>query len=438
MRIVVEDEVTPEANAMLQALYSRSAASVVDHLARVQERGFRKFMESYYVGYGHESIGDCGFTTIFIENVSILTCKAVQDSPLYFGQETSTRYLDFSQQGYSDPVSSEMSTSVIRGWLDLYAQVNAETLAELKATWPCPDGVKDGVWVKTLEARAFDIARGFLPAGIHSQLSWTTNLRQAADRLRDLSVYPLQETREVAARIRETLKDRYPGSFSHKDYPAQTAYRAMTAGEGAYYQGQPDHPAFAYVCTADRDGIDLLDRRIFTDRPKYEPLPRRAGSFASFECQFLLDFGSFRDLQRHRNGFCEMPLLTWTHGFHPWYLDSLPAATRAEVEPRIAELKALSEALVTSDAERQNYLPLGLLVPCRVVYDLRQMAYVAELRSGKTVHATLRTVAHRLHDAIKAEFPFVTLHCDLDASDLDAKRGTQDIRAANNAEPSST
>ena len=432
MRIVIEDEVAPEANAMLQALYSRSASSVVDHLARVQERGFRKFMESYYVGYGHESIGDCGFTTIFIEDVSILACKAVQDTPLYFGQETSTRYLDFSAQGFSDPVGSAASEAVIRGWLDLYAEVNAETLAELQATQPCPEGVKESVWAKTLEARAFDIARGFLPAGIHSQLSWTTNLRQAADHLRDLTVHPLSETRAVAAKILEDLKDRYPGSFSHKDYPAQSAYRAMTAGADAYYRGQADHPAFAYVCTADRAGIDMLDRRVFTDRPKYEPLPRRAGSYASFECLFLLDFGSFRDIQRHRNGFCEMPLLSWTHGFHPWYLESLPAPTRAAVEPRMEALRAEAEKLPATDQERQNYLPLGLLVPCRVVYDLRQMAYVAELRSGKTVHATLRTVAHRLHDAVKAEFPFVALHCDLEASELDARRGTQDIRPTSN------
>jgi len=428
MRVVIEDEVAPEANAMLQALYSRSAASVVDHLARVQERGFRKFMESYYVGYGHESIGDCGFTTIFIEDVSILTCKAVQDTPLYFGQETSTRYLDFSAQGYSDPVGTAASEAVIKGWLELYALVNAETLAELRATRPCPEGVKEGVWDKTLEARAFDIARGFLPAGIHSQLSWTTNLRQAADHLRDLAAHPLAETRAVAARILADLRERYPGSFSHKDYPEQTAYRALMAGEGAYYRGQSDHPAFAYVCTADREGVDLLDRRIFTDRPKYEPLPRRAGSYASFECQFLLDFGSFRDIQRHRNGFCEMPLLSWAHGFHPWYLDGLPAATRDAVEPRIAELRLAAERLAASEEERQNYLPLGLLVPCRVDYDLRQMVYVAELRSGKTVHATLRAIAHQLHDAVRAEFPFVALHCDLEASELDARRGTQDIR----------
>jgi thymidylate synthase ThyX len=51
-------------------------------------------METFYVGYGHASIADCGSTTIFIEGISILADKAIQDWQLYSGQETSTRYID--------------------------------------------------------------------------------------------------------------------------------------------------------------------------------------------------------------------------------------------------------------------------------------------------------------------------------------------------------
>ena len=71
-RIFVIDDQNPEDIAMMQALYSRSAASVTDHLAKVKAVGSGKFMESFYVGYGHESIGDCGSTTIFIEGVKSL------------------------------------------------------------------------------------------------------------------------------------------------------------------------------------------------------------------------------------------------------------------------------------------------------------------------------------------------------------------------------
>ncbi|AHC73345.1 hypothetical protein P856_107 [Candidatus Endolissoclinum faulkneri L5] len=429
MRILIEDGLKPEANSMLQALYSRSASSIIDHLSNVEDRGFEKFMEKYYVEYGHESIGDCGFTTIFIEEVSILTCKALQNTPLYFGQETSTRYINFSNNGYTDPVGTTKSKAIICEWIEIYTKVHSAILSKLTLAYPCPDGIKAEIWAKTLEARAFDISRGFLPAGVKSQLSWTTNLRQAADHLRTLSLHPLTETRETAAIILTKLKKKYPVSFSQKYRPEQSAYRAIISKLKTYYHTQQEnYPNFEYICDADRSAIDLLDPRIFTDRPKYEQLPRIVGSYASFECRFLLDFGSFRDIQRHRNGYCEMPLLTWLYGFHPWYINNIPESTMISIAPRIINLRKASNKLETTEEERQNYLPLGLLVPCRIVYDLRQMIYVAELRSSKTVHSNLRSIAHHFHKAVKTEFPFIRLHCDLERNTLDVRRGMQNIK----------
>src|SRR5882672_7702009 len=106
MDIHIFDEFSPETSAMMQALYSRSAKSVVHHALKAREKGADKFMASYYVGYGHSSIGDCGVTTLYLEDISLLACKAVQDNPLYSGQETSTRYIDFSTQRIHDPIGS--------------------------------------------------------------------------------------------------------------------------------------------------------------------------------------------------------------------------------------------------------------------------------------------------------------------------------------------
>ena len=65
--IVIVDNLNPGDNAMLQALYSRSAEGVEQHLETIKNTGSGKFMASYYVGYNHKSIGDCGSTTIYIE-----------------------------------------------------------------------------------------------------------------------------------------------------------------------------------------------------------------------------------------------------------------------------------------------------------------------------------------------------------------------------------
>ena len=63
--IFIVDDLAPEDVAMLQALYSRSGESVTTHLEKVKQSGSGKFMERFYVGYNHKSIGDCGSTTSF-------------------------------------------------------------------------------------------------------------------------------------------------------------------------------------------------------------------------------------------------------------------------------------------------------------------------------------------------------------------------------------
>jgi len=120
MKTFIYDEFSPQDVAMMQALYSRSAASVEEHAGKVRQSGSGKFMEKYYVGYGHASIADCGSTTIFVEGVSMLVAKAIQDWPLYSGQETSSRYIDMSKQGIIDPVGSKASKAILKKWMDFY------------------------------------------------------------------------------------------------------------------------------------------------------------------------------------------------------------------------------------------------------------------------------------------------------------------------------
>src|SRR5262245_12045885 len=93
----------PEAEAMLQALHSRSIGGLESHLKIVAEKGPDNFMKNFYVGYGHKSIGDCGTASLFIEGVSMLAAKAIQDWALYSGQESSTRYIDYKVQPLKNP-----------------------------------------------------------------------------------------------------------------------------------------------------------------------------------------------------------------------------------------------------------------------------------------------------------------------------------------------
>src|SRR3989344_5924667 len=172
MKVFVYDEFNPE-----------DAASVVEHVEKVKQSGSGKFMEKFYVGYGHASIADCGSTTIFIEGVSMLVAKAEQDWPLYSGQETSSRYIDMSKQAIIDPIGTPLSRQRLDRWMEFYTESQQVVTEHLRIKYPRRPDADEAGYERAVKARTFDILRGFLPAGVTTQLSWHTNLRQAYDKL---------------------------------------------------------------------------------------------------------------------------------------------------------------------------------------------------------------------------------------------------------------
>jgi len=423
--IFIYDEFSPEDTAMMQALYSRSPKSVVEHVEKVKSSGSGKFMETFYVGYGHSSIADCGSTTIFLEQVSMLADKAIQDWQLYSGQETSTRYIDMSQQPIIDPINTAESKAILDKWMAFYIN-NQETIQNyLIQKYPRKPEEDESVYIKAIKARGFDIMRGFLPAGITTQLSWHTNLRQAADKLSWLRHNPLPEVREIATTLLNKLQEKYSNSFSHKIYPEQEAYRENVAKLHNYLA--PENVTdFALSTTIENSELEKYES-ILKNRPVKTVLPTFLGELGVVTFEFVMDFGSFRDVQRHRNGICRMPLLTTTLGFNSWYLEQLPEALRSEAE---ALIKEQTEAIAKLDASaeiKQYYIAMGFNVFCRTTYNLPAAVYVIELRAGKAVHPTLRKIAHKMNSALMAKFPKLEIQADLEQDDWDYRRGLQDI-----------
>ncbi|WP_162149132.1 FAD-dependent thymidylate synthase [Asticcacaulis benevestitus] len=434
MKIRVFDEFEPEALAMLQALYSRSGESVDAHAVKVAERGAKKFMESYYVGYGHASIGDCGVTTLFIEGASMLACKAFQNNPLYSGQESSTRYIDFAQQKLVSPIDDPRCGEVQKKWIRFYLDLQAPLIEELSQRFPREPGQKETVWQKAIQAKAFDIARGFLPAGTSTQFSWTTNFRQAAENLALLAHHPLAEVQLIAGQCIEALQNKYPSSFSHQEKTEVLEYNLNAAKKSAYDTAldvPTSNSEFIYSMDINNSELERTVLFEISKRPRSAQLPRELQRFGSYDCKFLLDFGSFRDLQRHRNGYCAFPLLTDRLGFHNWYFDQLPKGIQQSakdfVANQIRELQSLRSELQFGDEEAQYYLPLGMNVSCHLRYSLPQMVYVSELRSRKTVHPTLRWVAQQMARTLTVHHPKLAVFADFDSDDFDIRRGDQDI-----------
>jgi thymidylate synthase ThyX len=411
---------------MLLALYSRDPRSARVHLEKIKKVGWQNFMSQYYVGYGHKSIGDCGATTICAENVSMLVAKAIQHNRMYNGQEASTRYLDMVNQPVLNPLGRGVGEVIQAEWMSFYSKTLAELVPYLMEQYPIlpNDDPKD--YTKAIKAKAFDIARGFLPAGCTTFVGWFTNLRQAWDHLRDLQFHPLEETRQMAGKIHQELLAKYPSSFGFKIYPGQDEYQELCSG--VTYEDFDLYSPFGYSHNLDlrRLRSSRLTQKILTERPQKTELPETFERFGQIIFEFYLDFGSFRDLQRHRSCVQVMPLLTTRHGFHSWYLDSLTPSLRAEAlnllrvqEDRIA---SINDPLI-----RQYYVAMGYNVACELVAGLPSVVYIAELRSTQAVHPTLRPIAQQMGQVLKELLPEIAIHCDMSPDEWTTVRGKHDI-----------
>ena len=424
-KILIIDELAPQDNAMLQALYSRSPESVTKHLEKVQATGSGKFMSEFYVGYGHQSIADCGSTTIFIEGVSTLADKVIQDWPLYSGQETSTRYVDMAKQPIIDPVGTPASKAILDAWMEFYLAAQEPLQEHIKRQHPIEPGQKEAVYNKAVKARSFDILRAWLPAGITTQLSWHTNLRQAYDHLAWLLHHPLPEARANAEAIMSQLKFKYPESFSQVESENQLAYRQFAMEKVGYYEPMVA-PGFDCNIQINMDGLAEF-QEVIDARSPMTTLPVIMGELGTVGFSFMLDFGSFRDIQRHRNGTCRIPLLTPRYGFHGWYLFELPEELQYQGMALIAKQEQAIAELQASPVDRQYYLALGYMVPCSIRYGLPAMVYTIELRSSKTVHPTLRTIAHQMYSSLHYYLPKLKMYVDTDPNTWDIRRGLHDI-----------
>jgi thymidylate synthase ThyX len=418
--------IDPEAQAMLQALHSRSIGGLESHLKILAKRGPDNFMKNFYVGYGHKSIGDCGTTSIFVEGVSMLAAKAIQDWALYSGQEASTRYIDFQIQPFKNPAGSVEGKKIVESYRKFYVDSLDPTKKYLKEQFPINEGELEKTYNKAIDARAFDILRGFLPAGSTTNLAWHTNLRQAADKVALLRHHPLLEARNIAEAIEKALLIALPNSFGHKRYAETENYNAEWMKKNYYYHDK-SCPDFSVVMNS--VNTDFLPRDVLENRPPKTELPKHLAEAGNLQLEFLLDFGSFRDIQRHRAVIQRMPLLTTEIGFEKWYINELPEELKTKAKNFLEIQKQKIEKLKISKEYMQYYIAMGYNISNRLTGNIPALVYLSELRATRFVHPTLRKKAKMIADTLSQLFGKfgLTMHLDKEIDRFDIKRGEHDI-----------
>ena len=296
----------------------------------------------------------------------------------------------------------------------------------LKVQFPIGEGESESIYEKAINARAFDTLRGFLPAGATTNLAWHTNLRQAADKIAILRHHPLVELKNVADAIEKALIASHPNSFGHKHYDATENYNEFWMKEDYYYH-KIDCPEFELINNSINP--DLLPYEVLSSRPAKTELPKHLSEAGNLQFEFLLDFGSFRDIQRHRAVIQRMPLLTTEIGFQNWYLNELPIELQEKARGFLKEQEIKIKNLNLPKEVAQYYMGMGYNISNRLTGNLPALVYLAELRATRFVHPTLRYQAIKMAEKLSELFSKngLILHLDQESDRFDIKRGEHDI-----------
>jgi len=203
----------PEVQAYGMAKYSRSALSMRESLAEINEQKAERFLNTFYFQYGHRSIADLAHIAFAIERLSILAATVVVDEPRWDGQERSTRYQDFQKSGYYMPDfgGDDGACTLYRDTVDhLFAEYRhfSEAMFQyLRERTPKPAEMKQEAYERTLRARAFDISRYLLPLATNTSLGQIVSARTLENQVSRLLSHTHAEVRRLGELLRRAAQE---------------------------------------------------------------------------------------------------------------------------------------------------------------------------------------------------------------------------------------
>ena len=203
----------PEVQAYAMAKYSRSALSMKESVAELNEQRAEKFLNTFYFQYGHRSIADLAHIAFAIEKLSILAAIVLVDEQRWDGQERSTRYQNFKKGGYFVPDFGERSDlegiyrDAIRHLFSEYDVLSEGMWRYLADRVPKPSEMKEDQYERTLRARAFDISRYLLPLATNTSLGQIVNARTLENQISRLLSHTHPEVRRLGELLKQAARE---------------------------------------------------------------------------------------------------------------------------------------------------------------------------------------------------------------------------------------
>jgi thymidylate synthase ThyX len=396
-----------------------------------------------------------------VEDVSIIATKLIEDTRLASYTEKSTRYVLFDEHKfYRVPCLMQsghaaLYEDTIRFLLRNYVTLVPKVVECIKTRVPRRATQSERAYDTACRAKAYDLLRYLLPASTLTNLGLTINARALEHLLTKLLSHPLEEARDVGRAMKQEAEKVVPTLLKYANenpYIAETDRAMRQLGRELLATEEPlETPAvslvrfpvdaevqlaaaiaFSYthlpwVQVLERVGKLRAEqrRRIIDDylqRRGPHDQPLRALEHLYYTFDLVLDYGAFRDIQRHRMATQTRQDLSTHYGY------SIPeeivayglGATFHACMGRAAQ--AYTCIAGEFPLEAQYVLPLAYRIRVLFTWNLRELCHFVQLRSARQGHSSYRQIAQQVYHQIERVHPTLARYIRVDLSDYQLGR----------------
>ncbi len=415
-----------------------------------------KLYHRIFFEYGDDSVAQLGGVHLACEQASNLLTKVLEWGRLMSYLEQSTRYISYDSRFggryryYRDPEIMESSFGAryigdMDRIFDTYAHLVPQMQDFVREQFPKHPNDGDFVYRQAVKTKAFDALRGLLPAASLSNVGiYGTGQAYEALLLRMRS-HPLPESRYYADLMLRELRKVIPSFLERVDredrgvvwseYLQETREDTADVVAALFPEGSIVDPSpTVRLVDFDPEGEvkmiasmmyphstmseDQLERRVagmnhedrmavarayVGDRRNRRHKPGRALERPFYRFDVLVDYGAFRDLQRHRMLSMDWQNLSPHHG----YISS-PLVNAAGMGPVYEEAMersaALYDLLVDDFPDQASYaINLAYKIRFNMNINARSAMHLIELRTTPQGHPSYREVGQEMHRLIAEE-----------------------------------
>lgn len=404
---------------MLATCLSRTSTFVDGIIEKILAGGSDDFYKRVFLGYGHKSSADGVPVAVFVQGISMIAAKLLEECSLMNLQESSTRAINFAKARFllaSEDADTRTYVEKLRAFYSKVVSVMTEKIAQeqnidMTPTQNDSDQLKE--LRRSVRYAAMDIARGYLPAGCVTDVGIVMSARPFIEHLTWMDCVPNPEVKALSQLIRLALKERYPGVFHEYSVKPEDEledelcrkYRQNIV-EQEFQQSVENCKSHAMM-SADSAVEVILTARPNPSALRYSPYRTRRpyNPDKSWLCMELSDdaaalmplvlikaklgWTEWREVQRHRPAKKNLPILTTFFGPEDFYIESLDPSLIGEALELIGEACRLSEKSPDT-LGNQYFIPMLFSVPVVLDCSWDVAAYIISIRSGPTVHPALR------------------------------------------------